>query len=55
MLAGAFADGVAMALHVPGKRGCKNLRLGGDTVNTEAMDGVSMCYLVYRSFKFKPQ
>ena len=38
---------------LPGKRGCKNIRLGGDTVNTD-LEGVFMCYLVYRSFKFKP-
>ena len=40
---------------IPGKTGSKNVRLGGDTVNTDMVDGVSMCYVVYRSFKFKPQ
>ena len=40
---------------IPGKTGSKNVRLGGDTVNTDMVDGLSMCYVVYRSFKFKPQ
>ena len=40
---------------IPGKTGSKNVRLGGDTVNTDMVDGVSMCYVVYRSFKLKPQ
>ena len=37
-----------------GKRGCKNERLGGDSVNTDLNGGVYMCYIVHRSFKFKP-
>jgi hypothetical protein len=38
-----------------GKRGCKNIRLGGDTVDGSPDNhGAHMCYLVYRSFKFKP-
>ena len=36
-----------------GKPGCRNERRGGDTVTTN-MDGLYMCYIVYRSFKFKP-
>ena len=31
---------------IPGKTGSKNVRLGGDTVNTDMVDGVSMCYVV---------
>ncbi|CAL1134475.1 unnamed protein product [Cladocopium goreaui] len=33
------------------KRGCKNMRLGGDTVNTEEVDGVSSCRAAIRAAK----
>lgn len=38
-----------------GRQGCKNIRLGGDSVETSCpRGGAHMCYVVYRSFKFKP-
>lgn len=35
-----------------GKSGCKNIRLGGDTVSSS--EGAHMCYMVHRSVKHKP-
>lgn len=38
-----------------GTPGCKNIRLGGDTINPSGeKPGAHMVYMVYRSFKFKP-
>lgn len=41
----------------PGKPGCRNVRAGGDSVpNDPISDEASyMTYIVWRSFKFKPQ
>ena len=41
-----------------GTPGCKNIRLGGDTINPVPFGeepGAHMVYMVYRSFKFKPK
>ena len=38
-----------------GTPGCKNIRLGGDTIKPSGEKPVAhMVYMVYRSFKFKP-
>ena len=36
-----------------GRAGCRNVRKGGDNVTTNR-NGIYMCYVVFRSFKFKP-
>ena len=43
-------------LFVQGTQGCKNIKLGGDTVHGESSEGwnVFMTYFVYRSLKFPP-
>ena len=43
-------------LFVQGTQGCKNIKLGGDTVHGESSEGwnVFMTYFVHRSLKFPP-
>ncbi|CAK9082858.1 unnamed protein product [Durusdinium trenchii] len=40
----------ALIQHYRGTQGCKNSRLGGDTVNT-SLTGLFMCYVVYRPLR----